>query len=255
MKSSLFLVVFAISALGKLVKQLRVSKRSSKLNSFLESISSEQITTNLNGRTGSRVVGGYTISIKDAPWTVQLRYNNRELCGGSIVSITKILSAAHCTIDHYRPNFSIRAGSSKSGSGGQIRKISKIFEHPQYTSATMANDISILFLTKPLKLSTSVASISIDTSAAALPDGVEVFATGWGLICEGCHSSKVLQAVKLPIVANDRCRKMYKKFDAEELITKSVLCAGLKSGGKDTCQVKLIFLYFWFQVCNVQLSG
>lgn len=160
-----------------------------------------------------------------------LLYVGNLFCGGSIVSISRILTAAHCTEGKYVGLISIRAGSSDKSSGGQVRKVSKIIQHPQHLlDPTKGNDLSILFLTNQLTLSYNVAVIRIDKSDSHLPDGIEVLATGWGQTCESvCGTSETLRAVKVPIVENDRCSKLY-GFK----VIPSLLCAGI--GGKDACQ-------------------
>lgn len=155
----------------------------------------------------------------------------RAFCGGSIVSITKILSAAHCSSGSDPKDFSIRAGSSEAITGGQFREISQIIEHPQFSHVGIGNDISILFLETPLILSSSVAVINIDKVASSLASGIEVFTTGWGHTSEDFSDGpRTLRAVSIPIIGNDRCSKMY----GYEIFS-SLLCAGLDIGGKGSC--------------------
>lgn len=53
-----------------------------------------------------RIVGGVAVTIEQFPWSVTMRHNGGHRCGGSIISTTRILSAAHCTVgvgagDHF----------------------------------------------------------------------------------------------------------------------------------------------------------
>jgi secreted trypsin-like serine protease len=43
-----------------------------------------------------RIVGGYKINIKDAPYQVALIKSENFDCGGSLLSQEFVLSAAHC---------------------------------------------------------------------------------------------------------------------------------------------------------------
>ncbi|XP_037045238.1 trypsin-7-like [Bradysia coprophila] len=197
-------------------------------------LSSSSNVTFITKQTDSRIVGGYPIPIERAPWIVQLNYRNNYICAGSIISSTKILSAAHCTTLHNANLFTVRAGTTLYNEGGQVRSVWKTIEHPEYSRNNVANDISILFLEAPLQLSSRIAIIDINENPSVLSHGTEVTSSGWGLLCENCSSpSKNLQEVKLPTVDNEQCRQIYKE---NANILPSMFCCGLKSGGKDACK-------------------
>lgn len=61
--------------------------------------------------------------------------------------------------------------------------------------------------------------------------------------------SPVLQEVQVPLVSLDECRSTYRSLTDTRVIDERVLCAGLKNGGKDACQVidyarKNYFIFF-----------
>lgn len=69
------------------------------------------------------------------------------------------------------------------------------------------------------------------------------FVAGWGSIQEGDRKmTDVLQEIQIPIVENDLCKKRYRNHyqfaDIPDYLfdNKSILCAGLLEGGKDSCQ-------------------
>lgn len=65
---------------------------------------------------------------------------------------------------------------------------------------------------------------------------------GWGTIYYGGPVAKTLQEVTIPVWTNEDCDDTY-----EQTIVDTVLCAGAKQGGKDSCQVsKNIGLYTSF---------
>lgn len=46
-----------------------------------------------------RIVGGVVATIEQFPWVVSMRHQGGHRCGGSIISTTRILSVAQCTVD------------------------------------------------------------------------------------------------------------------------------------------------------------
>lgn len=186
-----------------------------------------------------RIVGGSPTTIQKSPWMVAIFYYKSSLCGGSIISLSRILSAAHCTYGFVTKYFRIRVGSTKFNKGGRLVRVSKIVNHQSYSKSKLENDISILFLASNLRQSPNIGVI--DLGNAILADGTEVQATGWGKTCDDddskCGPSSTLRAVNLRIIENSRCSEMYKREEEDQLfkIKNSMMCAGYPSGGKDTC--------------------
>lgn len=58
-----------------------------------------------------RIVGGDAVSINSFPWTLTMRRNGAHRCGACIISTTRALSAAHCTVGIVGNGFQVRAGS------------------------------------------------------------------------------------------------------------------------------------------------
>jgi trypsin len=49
-----------------------------------------------------KIVGGDQTDIELAPWQVSVQYNDRHICGGSIISTDYVVTAAHCTNGYLR---------------------------------------------------------------------------------------------------------------------------------------------------------
>ena len=71
----------------------------------------------------AEIVGGQ-IAPSPIPWQVSLQIGGAHFCGGIILDTFTILSAAHCFKRDSVDGYSIRAGSTKWSSGGQVRYIS-----------------------------------------------------------------------------------------------------------------------------------
>ena len=65
--------------------------------------------------------------------------------------------------------------------------------------------------------------------------GEKPYVAGWGSTTPGGESSKILQEVQVPVIAEPVCKDLYKSSKAS--IDGGVVCAGdTEKGGKDSCQ-------------------
>ncbi|XP_073833451.1 serine protease SP24D-like [Musca autumnalis] len=155
----------------------------------------------------SRIVGGATASEGQFPHQVSLRWGGSHVCGGSIISSTYIVTAAHCVTrgtppKAFPPNYiSIRAGSRNRDAGGQVIDGAELKVHPDYDR--FDNDIALVKLSKPLKFNEHVKAI--DLVQHEPPTGVPVLASGWGLTKNGGSTSKYLQYNTLTARRNADC--------------------------------------------------
>lgn len=92
----------------------------------------------------TRIVGGESAGFATWSWVVSILMNDGNLCGGSIISNSWILTAAHCVSGYAPSQITINAGSILLGSGAQRITVSQIIIHPYYAAATYENDIALL---------------------------------------------------------------------------------------------------------------
>ncbi|XP_063834120.1 vitellin-degrading protease-like [Ostrinia nubilalis] len=181
-------------------------------------------------RGNNEIVGGEEIEITDAPHQVGLLFKGDFICGGSIVAKDVVITAAHCLSTTNPLDYTVRVGSSYSGSGGQVLRVAKVLGHPDYNSN---NDIAIVWLSKPVTFSDKVAAIPMKDSNEEVPDGAMTQVTGYGATDPWFKNYNVkLRRVMVPKVNHDVCQKAY----APAKITPQMLCAGFPEGGKDACQ-------------------
>ncbi|KAK4878080.1 hypothetical protein RN001_010586 [Aquatica leii] len=179
---------------------------------------------------GNRIIGGTDANIEDFPYQVSVEYNNWHSCGGSIITPTKVLTAAHCTISRPVNRFRVRAGSTWRDQGGQVVNVIKKIEHPDYSSATVNSDLSILILSEPLILNDKVKTINI-AQTEDVPAGTMANVTGWGITEAGVLADRLL-LVSVPKVDTPTCKKYYGSvYNATTMI-----CYG-GVVGKDSCTV------------------
>ena len=104
--------------------------------------------------TVSKIVGGEAAVGSSWGWAVALTYNSNYLfCGGSILSSSWILTAAHCVDNRVASLFTVYAGSNNLQTFSQVRYVTRIYEHPDYDATTVVNDIALLQLSSPFNMS------------------------------------------------------------------------------------------------------
>lgn len=183
----------------------------------------------------NRIVGGEDANIEDFPYQISMVYFGSHRCGGSIVSPTFAITAAHCTIGTIAAQTQIRAGSSLRLSGGTLVQVASFTNHPQYNDNTLSFDLAVFTLASPLEFSELIQPIGLPSLNQAVAGGTEATISGWGSLSEGGPSPNQLQVVRVPVVENSVCHTLYSVQGWA--IEDNMLCAGnIELGGQDACQ-------------------
>lgn len=128
-----------------------------------------------------RIVGGDLVPIENVPYIISMRRLGSHRCGGSIITTTRVLSAAHCTVGIPGTGFEVRAGSTTHNAGGQLVATTNVINHPQYNSGTLNNDVCVMFLASALNTAPAgVAVIAMPVQDAGVPAGITSTVSGWG---------------------------------------------------------------------------
>lgn len=180
-----------------------------------------------------RIVGGEDTTIQQYPWQISMLFFGSHRCGGSIVSPTKIVTAAHCIRGTTTRFVDVRAGSTFRTSGGTTVPVSRMLEHEQYNSpVSLNNDIGLLFLTEALAYGDGVQPVALPQQGQWIAAGTISQVTGWGALSQGGSAPNILQVVHVPIVDDNLCRSA-----VSGVISETMICAGnFEQGGLDSCQ-------------------
>jgi secreted trypsin-like serine protease len=108
-----------------------------------------------NSTIVNRIINGEMSGTGTWGWAVSLSIQRMYICGGSIVSRSWIITAAHCVDDVNASQVIVYAGSNIRWSGSQSRKGLRIVVHTNYDASTFANDIALIELSFPLDMTDS----------------------------------------------------------------------------------------------------
>lgn len=189
------------------------------------------------------IIGGQEVIPGAWPWMVALVHATSDdaaygqFCGGSLIGAEWVLSAAHCTYDlggRARQPLEIHVVIGRhelSSNEGKRAQVTEIIRHPAYTGTTFDNDLALLRLAAPVTYTPIPLLTPEQRAHEAL--GTTAVVIGWGVTEQG-RASDVLRQVSVPLVDLATCRNSYGIFN--EQVTENMICAGFKSGGKDSCQ-------------------
>ncbi|CAG4982515.1 unnamed protein product [Parnassius apollo] len=180
-----------------------------------------------------RIVGGRRAEPHSYPWTVAIKNHGRMHCGGALISVKHVLSAGHCFKWDNIKNMIVLIGLDNMYdlSDVELRNISKVVIHEQFSSTAMRdeNDIAIATLNEPVAFSATIAPICLPRPGQDFGGYVGTI-VGWGRIGVDKMASNVLLKASLNILTDREC---WSTRLAEHL-KPMMMCAFSK--GKDGCQ-------------------
>ena len=183
-----------------------------------------------------KIVGGENAQQGEIPYIVSLRGSSgSHFCGGSLISQKWVLTAAHCVRGGTVKEIWIGLLDQKNTAGVEKIKPARIIAHEKYNSQTLENDFALIELSQNSSFAPIVLNeteINIDAATDAEP--IMSMTSGWGALKESSYTlPNMLQKVSVPLVSTEKCNAA----DAYKgKIKESMICAGLKQGGKDSCQ-------------------
>ncbi|XP_069841075.1 serine protease 33-like [Dendropsophus ebraccatus] len=189
-----------------------------------------------------RVVGGKNSALGKWPWQISIIYDNVHLCGGSLISSSWVVTAAHC-MSNGEYNVALGALNLTGASTTKvIVPVKSVIIHPIYNGDGTSGDLALLELESPVAFNSNIQPICLPSPNQAFPDGMMCWLTGWGDIAEGVKLSApyILQEVALPLINSSTCDKMLKDVynisSSMVLVQDDMICAGYCEGKKDGCQ-------------------
>lgn len=178
-----------------------------------------------HGAINPLIVGGDKAPVEALPYMASIGFSGASaraghFCGGTVITPTMVLTAAHCMIEESPARLTVTTGRTRlsDGTTGQRTGVRWISIHPGWDGTS--DDLAVLRLDSPV----TAAPIALSTGGTY----TQSTTAGWGIVGRGGVSDE-LRAVELPISTTRDCRKAFGlQFDPATQV-----CAG--GDGRDSC--------------------
>ena len=211
-------------------------------------------------QTSDRIIGGTPAPPNKYPYFASLRRkrSNSHYCGGSLITPTLILSAAHCqsysSNTDLLPNAVIGRDDFTNMTEGESVPVIEELIHPNYGNVLLSDgvtegiapnyDFMLLRLARPVSLP-NVQYVQLHNINNGLDYNnmsnqlVSVIGHGYTKANEFSISSQLME-VQLTTISNAQCQSTEEVTNSpwtmyDELVTDQMICA-LGVGKKDSCQ-------------------
>ncbi|XP_064412985.1 coagulation factor VII [Latimeria chalumnae] len=188
------------------------------------------------GKEG-RIVGGTECPAGECPWQALLKNQDRDICGGVLITPTWVITAAHCLDNVIMKHLVVVLGEHNTNTFDgteQKRNVVEIISHENYRQAQPNHDIALLKLEKPVNFTDYVVPICLPEWRFA----VEILSSikystvsGWGQLNEKGPVALVLQRIELPRIKTQECIE-----HSGMNVTENMFCAGYLEGIQDSCK-------------------
>ncbi|CAK1549509.1 unnamed protein product [Leptosia nina] len=185
---------------------------------------------------GSRIIGGGASNLGNNPHlgglVIALTNGWTSVCGSSLLSNTKAVTAAHCWWDgsNQARQFTVVFGSVRLFSGGVRVNTNNVVMHPQWNPRTVSNDVGVITFNH-VGYNNNIQPIALASGNNAFV-GTWAIAAGYGATSDsqsGIPNNTVQRQVNLRVISVAECRRTF------NFIADSILCVDTQGGRASTC--------------------
>jgi chymotrypsin len=192
----------------------------------------------------ARIAGGQVVVPHTHPYQAGLLSvfpTGTGLCGGSIFTVQRIITAAHCIMGSSSTQVIIGAHQLTTVEPTQQRRTVQSLEyriHENYNPSNFHNDIAVLRM--PFQFTFTEQAHQIIRALGTAPDfeGSMAQITGWGNTADGSGNSLLLRSTTNNVISNLACQSTHGNN-----VFSSTICTST-TGGRGICQGKNNFLFF-----------
>ncbi|KAG7178029.1 Cationic trypsin-3-like [Homarus americanus] len=182
-----------------------------------------------------RIVGGEPVKRGEFQWQVSLQFNGRHFCGGTLISPSLVLTAAHCTVNIDFNYVKVVTGAWDLLENNRKYRVANVFPAP-YNPLNFSNDIALLKLQvdnmdPDARAGHGGVPIALETRKEA-EIGQRCTISGWGKVAQSGNLPHILLAADVKLKSDADCIKKFSKHNYP--VYSSNLCAGGEE--RDACQ-------------------
>ncbi|CAH2090401.1 unnamed protein product [Euphydryas editha] len=192
--------------------------------------------------TNGRITGGSPASTGQFKYQAGLLSeitgipDRRGICGASLVSPNRLLTAAHCWFDGQNQawRLTVVLGSNFLNFGGTRILTSDVLMHPLWFPLLVRNDIAVIRLPNNVPLSDTIGTVALPVGLLSIQtfENEVGTASGFGITADGAGISndQFLSFVSMNILSRNDCSRAFPlQATAATLCTRTV-------GGTSTCR-------------------
>ncbi|XP_013145047.1 PREDICTED: collagenase-like [Papilio polytes] len=175
---------------------------------------------------GSRITGGSTAALGAYPYmgglVITLTTGGTSVCGSSLLSNTRLVTAAHCWWDgrNRARQFTVVLGSIRLFSGGTRLNTNNVQMHGSWNPNNANNDVAIIVIPW-VNYSNTIRNIGLASGSNDFA-GTWAWAAGFGATGDGHNigSNQALSHARLQVITNAVCRNTF----GSSIVVASTIC-------------------------------